>query len=101
MQTKFAGGDTTLRNWRPSEYLAHAERYANSIRKQLASRRYRDGCSNPASKDDAERLAKLVELLARRGRTQSAEAADVTVDQVERLIRLLAAKINKLLSAGR
>ena len=101
MQTKFAGGNTTLRNWKPKQYLGHAERHANSIRKLLAGLRDRDGCSNPASKADAEGLALLIEQLAQRGQRQSAAAAAVTVDQVERLTRLLAAKLSELQSAGR
>jgi len=95
----FASGDTTLRNWRPSEYLAHAEASANNIRKLLARLPDRDDHSNPASKADAERLAQLVEELARHGQSQSAEVAAVIADQVERVLNLLDNEINELLSA--
>ncbi len=97
----FASGDTTLRNWRPSEYLAHAEASENRIRKLLACLPDRDAPSNPASQADAERLAKLVEELARHGRSQSAIAAAEIADRVEPLLNLLANEISELLSAGR
>jgi hypothetical protein len=97
----FASGDTRLRNWRPSEYLAHAEASANRIRKLLACLPDRDGHSNPASHVDAERLAKLVEELARHGQSQSAMVAAEIAERVEPLLTLLANEISELLSAGR
>jgi len=86
--------------WRASEFLQHAENLAAHVRKDLRAWRA-DEASGSASKDDAERLAGLVELLARHGRSEPADVAGEIAERLENLLNLLVHEIDKLLSSGR
>ncbi len=86
--------------WRASDFFQHAEDLAVQIRKDLRAWSA-DEASGSASKDDAERLAHLVEILARHGRSQTANAASEIAERLEGLLNLLVNEIDELLSSGR
>ena len=85
---------------RPSEFLRAAECSAVRIRKLLAALRGREqtALGPSGSMHDAERLAELVERLARYGQKVPAAEAMRIASYVDELISMLLAELDGLLA---